>query len=218
VISFIFCGLVIYCTITTLCSHHRHHTSKKKQLLVIPFKSKERILAVSVNKIIKYVNTRSPLVLMYYYEWSFSHISFGPMTMPQNTPKIALFRRLLALPKLWRIPNKNLHIGISGRPARTSREDFKRDKDRKVFEHTLDVQLGAPLASSSVYFTYERGRIGVVTVHSFLLSMMWSSDADLPSRPMQPLSWPQLSPMQKTWSMLPNSPFLASLISRIPLG
>ena len=78
--------------------------------------------------------------------------------------------RIVIIPNFEDFLTRNSRIGISGRPARTSREELKRDKDREVFERTLDVQLGAPLASSSIYLAYEHGRIGVVTVRSFLFS------------------------------------------------
>lgn len=77
---------------------------------------------------------------------------------------------IVIMPNFEEFLPRNSRVGISGRPARTSREEFKRDKDKEVFERTLDVQLGAPLASSSVYLAYEHGRIGVVTVCSFFFS------------------------------------------------
>jgi len=79
---------------------------------------------------------------------------------------------IVIMPNFEEFLPRNSWIGISGRYARTSREKFKRDKDRQVFERTLDVQLGAPFASSSVYLAYEHGRIGVITVRSFLFSMV----------------------------------------------
>ena len=77
---------------------------------------------------------------------------------------------IVIMPNFEECLPRNSRIGNSGRSARTSREEFKRDKDREVFERTLDVQLGAPLASTSVYLAYEHGRIGVVTVRFFLVS------------------------------------------------
>ncbi|KJA15540.1 hypothetical protein HYPSUDRAFT_194203 [Hypholoma sublateritium FD-334 SS-4] len=38
-----------------------------------------------------------------------------------------------------------------------------REKDRIIYNHTLDIQLGPPLSSLSIYLAYENGRIGVVT-------------------------------------------------------
>ena len=38
------------------------------------------------------------------------------------------------------------------------------EKDKEIFMNTLDVQLGPPMASASIYLAYENGRIGVVTV------------------------------------------------------
>jgi len=70
--------------------------------------------------------------------------------------------RIVVIPYFEELLARNSRIAISGR--RTSRNEVKRDKDREVFERTLDVQLGAPLASSSIYLAYEHGRIGVVTV------------------------------------------------------
>jgi hypothetical protein len=78
--------------------------------------------------------------------------------------------RIVIMPNFEQFLTRNSCIGISGRPARTSHEELKRDKDREAFECTLDVQLGAPLASSSIYLAYEHGRIGVITVSSFLFS------------------------------------------------
>jgi len=68
------------------------------------------------------------------------------------------------IPNFEELLTRNSRIAIPGRLVRTSRNEVKRDKDREVFERTLDVQLGAPLASSSIYLAYEHGRIGVVTV------------------------------------------------------
>lgn len=44
-----------------------------------------------------------------------------------------------------------------------------------VYDHTLDVQLGSPAVSKSVYLAYGEGdggegRVGVVTVHLHVLS------------------------------------------------
>ena len=126
--------------------------------------------------------------------------------------------RIVILPDFEEFLTRTPRIGISGHLARSSL--MKRDKDREVFERTLDVQLGAPLGSSSVYLAYEHGRIGVVTVHSFLFAAYDPPKLILlpPSRPMRFSSSPQLSPTRKTPLMLPNSLSLASLISRIPLG
>jgi len=72
--------------------------------------------------------------------------------------------RLVIIHDFEELLTKSSQNESSGRPARTSRLEAKRDKDREIFEHTLDVQLGAPLASGSVYLAYENGRVGVVTV------------------------------------------------------
>ncbi|KAF8804780.1 hypothetical protein BYT27DRAFT_7243584 [Phlegmacium glaucopus] len=47
------------------------------------------------------------------------------------------------------------------REARERREQY--EKEKGIFENTLDVQLGPASASRSVYLAYEDGRIGVVT-------------------------------------------------------
>ena len=40
----------------------------------------------------------------------------------------------------------------------------KQQEEEEMYKNTLDVQLGPPSASSSVYSAYEDGRIGIVTV------------------------------------------------------
>ena len=47
--------------------------------------------------------------------------------------------RIVIMPNFEDFLTRNSRIGISGRSARTSREELNRDKDREVFECTLDV-------------------------------------------------------------------------------
>ncbi|KIM47186.1 hypothetical protein M413DRAFT_440688 [Hebeloma cylindrosporum] len=88
--------------------------------------------------------------------------------------------RLVMIPNFEDLLTKHSRMGMSGHPARTSRDEFKRDKDREIFEHTLDIQLGAPLGSSSVYLAYEHGRIGVVTSNSVFVVTPAIPNADNP--------------------------------------
>ncbi|KAF8956222.1 hypothetical protein BDZ97DRAFT_1852767 [Flammula alnicola] len=55
---------------------------------------------------------------------------------------------------------------LSQREIKEETKRAQEEKDREIFEHTLDVQLGSPQASSSIYLAYENGRIGVVTTNA----------------------------------------------------
>ncbi|KAH9487465.1 hypothetical protein JR316_0001541 [Psilocybe cubensis] len=55
------------------------------------------------------------------------------------------------------------------REAREMRRRAKDAKDEEIFEHTIDVQLGAPSASSGIYLAYENGRIGIVTSNAIYI-------------------------------------------------
>ena len=72
--------------------------------------------------------------------------------------------RLVIIHDFEELLTKSSRNATFGRLSRASRVEAKREKDKEIFEHSLDVQLGAPLASNSVYLAYENGRIGVVTV------------------------------------------------------
>ncbi|PPQ91158.1 hypothetical protein CVT25_003036 [Psilocybe cyanescens] len=58
---------------------------------------------------------------------------------------------------------------LKNREARQTRRRAKDAKDEEIFEHTIDVQLGAPAASSGIYLAYENGRIGVVTSNAIYI-------------------------------------------------
>jgi hypothetical protein len=51
--------------------------------------------------------------------------------------------------------------------AEQRRDQERHEKQEEIFNNVLDIQLGSPFSSSSIYLAYEDGRIGVVTV-SFL--------------------------------------------------
>ena len=50
------------------------------------------------------------------------------------------------------------------REAEKRREREQQEQEEEIYKNTLDVQLGPPSVSSSIYLAYEDGRIGVVTV------------------------------------------------------
>lgn len=85
------------------------------------------------------------------------------------------------LPKLTRMARRSPFVQTSSNMPSTSTNStsrrvltagdhreicrrVRRERDKTVFEHTLDIQLGAPQASGSIYLAYENGRVGVVTV------------------------------------------------------
>ncbi|KAF8875089.1 hypothetical protein CPB84DRAFT_1796902 [Gymnopilus junonius] len=74
------------------------------------------------------------------------------------------------------------------REAKEKRRKEQREKDEEIFVNTLDVQLGPPSASTSVYLSYENGRIGVVTSNAVyvVIPTIPSSPPPSASSPSQP--------------------------------
>ena len=86
--------------------------------------------------------------------------------------------RLVIIHDFEELLTKSPRNATFGRLARASRVEAKREKDKEIFDHSLDIQLGAPLASSSVYLAYENGRIGVITVGVPFSLLLLFSEAD----------------------------------------
>ncbi|KAF9482975.1 hypothetical protein BDN70DRAFT_892163 [Pholiota conissans] len=61
---------------------------------------------------------------------------------------------------------------------RDARRRLQREREREVFSHILDVQLGAPRAAHSIYLAYDHGRIGVVTTNGVYIIAPNLPDAD----------------------------------------
>lgn len=65
-------------------------------------------------------------------------------------------------------PEQSRH-DLSPEELHEAGRQLAREKDRILYNHTLDIQLGPPLSSLSIYLAYENGKIGVVTVRSLLI-------------------------------------------------
>ncbi|KAF4623168.1 hypothetical protein D9613_001312 [Agrocybe pediades] len=105
-----------------------------------------------------------------------------PTTPPPRSPSAAGLASMAAISALSTTSSPASQQGPGQRPiqVRLTRRQFRMMKralrlahkrleekrDRDIFEHTMDIQLGPPAMSCSVYLAYENGRIGVVTTNS----------------------------------------------------
>lgn len=95
---------------------------------------------------------------MHHFETLLARHRIVPPTRPLHRPKSSAQNHENVLDRHIRLLNKAA--------KREAQRQAQAARDRDLFMHTMDIRLGSPRVTDSVYLAYEHGRIGAVTVRT----------------------------------------------------
>lgn len=133
----------------------------------------------------------SRIIVFHYFEALCNTLSDLASTLPadiisrltaNNRPPPSVSLASTSTPTSSSLTPEQSSRDLSPEELHEASRQLAREKDRILYNHTLDIQLGPSLSSLGIYLAYENGRIGVVTVRSLLIQAITTNNFEADSQ------------------------------------